>query len=918
MNASPIIAESNRGSFSGLDEPGPRITNGSVAPGSLSIPLIVQSAGPASAQRPVTVGVPFPRGVLGDDASLSLLDSLGKPVPLQLNPLARWSDGSVKWMLLDFILGPVVAGQSVWSLQVRHGEPREVSHPREPLSVAETDRTVVVHTGSATFTLDRQILAPLAQVEIENTPVLDEGNSRTVLVDAKGRSCYPQIERYELEANGPVRATVLFEGTIKGRRRQRYRFQARLSFFSGLSLVRIELTLHNPRRARHRGGLWDLGDPGSLFVRDLSLQLALAGPGARQVQWTENVDDRLKSAECERFEIYQDSSGGENWQSPNHVNRQGRSHARFRGYRVRQDGMESYSLRASPLVTLRGDDRWLTAGMPEFWQQFPKAIDVEDGRLSVRPFPGQSGELHELQGGEQKTHTIWLEFGSRSPAVTDSLGWINRPARVHCSPAWYADSQAIPQFPLASTTRDERFETYISAVIDGPNNLLARRELIDEYGWRHYGEIYADHENEYYTGVKPVVSHYNNQYDLVQGTLLQCLRTSDTRWFELGDTLARHVIDIDSYHTTQDRTAYNGGLFWHTDHYRDAATSTHRCYSRANRGSAGRNYGGGPCNEHNYTTGLLHYYYLTGNPQARDTVLGLADWVIAMDDGRRTVFGLIDAGATGSASSTTEPGYHGPGRGCGNSVNALLDAWLLTCDRGYLDKAEQLIRRVVHPATNIAELDLLNVERRWSYTVFLTVLARYLSLKLEHGEQDQMYDYAQSSLTHFAGWMAGNEVPYFDHPEKLEFPTEAWAAHELRKANVLRLAAAHVDEPLRSLWFSRGNELAERAWSDLLRFESRHSARAVAIMLQEGLRDTRFRGCTIASQLRSSGAADHGTPESFVPQKRRVLAQFKTPHGLAGVLGKVLSPRNWGRFLADYRGDRKTIGGSSKGVPRGF
>ena len=141
-----------------------------------------------------------------------------------------------------------------------------------------------------------------------------------------------------------------------------------------------------------------------------------------------------------------------------------------------------------------------------------------------------------------------------------------------------------------------------------------------------------------------------------------------------------------------DQAAYNGGLFWHTDHYRDAATSTHRCYSRANRGSAGRNYGGGPCNEHNYTTGLLHYYYLTGNPQARDTVLCLADWVIAMDDGRRTVLGLIDRGATGSASSTTEPDYHGPGRGCGNSVNALLDAWLLTCDRGYLDKAEQLIR----------------------------------------------------------------------------------------------------------------------------------------------------------------------------------------------------------------------------------
>src|SRR5271166_2018594 len=524
MNASPIIAESNRGSFSGLDEPGPRITNGSVAPGSLSIPLIVQSAGPASAQRPVTVGVPFPRGVLGDDASLSLLDSLGKPVPLQLNPLARWSDGSVKWMLLDFILGPVVAGQSVWSLQVRHGEPREVSHPREPLSVAETDRTVVVHTGSATFTLDRQILAPLAQVEIENTPVLDEGNSRTVLVDAKGRSCYPQIERYELEANGPVRATVLFEGTIKGRRRQRYRFQARLSFFSGLSLVRIELTLHNPRRARHRGGLWDLGDPGSLFVRDLSLQLALAGPGSRQVQWTENVDDRPKSAECNRFEIYQDSSGGENWQSRNHVNRLGRVPSQFRGYRVRHDGIESYSLRASPVVSLSADGKCITAGMPEFWQQFPKAIDVEDGRLNVRLFPSQYGDLYELQGGEQKTHTVWLKFDRGDQAGLDSLSWVHRPVRVHCTPEWYSTTEVIPYLLPASTDPNDRFESFTSTIIDGPSSFFFRREIIDEYGWRNFGEVYADHEAEHYEGPAPVISHYNNQYDLVNGLLLQYLR----------------------------------------------------------------------------------------------------------------------------------------------------------------------------------------------------------------------------------------------------------------------------------------------------------------------------------------------------------------------------------------------------------
>ena len=45
--------------------------------------------------------------------------------------------------------------------------------------------------------------------------------------------------------------------------------------------------------------------------------------------------------------------------------------------------------------------------------------------------------------------------------------------------------------------------------------------------------------------------------------------------------------------------------------------------------------------------------------------------------------------------------------------------------------------------------------------------------------------------------MVEHERPYLDHPEQLEYPTETWAAQELRKANVLRWAARYADEPLR-------------------------------------------------------------------------------------------------------------------------
>src|SRR5262249_45419587 len=53
----------------------------------------------ASGELPVSVGVPFPQGVLGSKTALRLSD----PTDLQTRVLERWRDGSLKWVLLDFL-----------------------------------------------------------------------------------------------------------------------------------------------------------------------------------------------------------------------------------------------------------------------------------------------------------------------------------------------------------------------------------------------------------------------------------------------------------------------------------------------------------------------------------------------------------------------------------------------------------------------------------------------------------------------------------------------------------------------------------------------------------------------------------------------------------------------------------------------
>src|SRR5688572_13952419 len=68
------------------------------------IPLVVtENSGVARRGEIVTSGVPFPPGALPANTPVRLLDEQGKLVPLQSQTTATWRDGSVKWLLLDFL-----------------------------------------------------------------------------------------------------------------------------------------------------------------------------------------------------------------------------------------------------------------------------------------------------------------------------------------------------------------------------------------------------------------------------------------------------------------------------------------------------------------------------------------------------------------------------------------------------------------------------------------------------------------------------------------------------------------------------------------------------------------------------------------------------------------------------------------------
>ncbi len=857
----------------------------------------------ARVREPVTVGVPLKKGQVFDESALILLGHKEERIPLQAKRISDWSDGSIKWILLDFQVS--IAANSTYQVELELDS--KLAGPKksdEGIQIQESSEGLRVETGCASFVLNTKTFQPFNQVVVGRSVILGKPGSEVQLTGSTGEIHKPLIDSVQVETQGFMRSTVLLKGHIDLLQGPTpLEFDGRVSFYRQQSFVELSFTLRNPNPAAHPGGLWDLGDAGSIYFQDLSLHVPVEKTKDAPSGWKISNGQSWQEEPRAQLEIYQDSSGGKNWKSVNHVNREGKVMHAFSGFKVSRSGsciLEGD--RATPSMYLQGDQGYVLGSIDKFWQNFPKALELDGEHLIVRLFPKQYNDLFELQGGEQKTHTVYLEFGGGEfpKSLEKSEKGFSERLVPRAAQNWYAETNVFPFFappPQREGGSDfsramNQADEIVAGIISGTDSFFNRREIIDEFGWRHFGDLYADHEAVHSTKDQPLIAHYNNQYDVVYGGIIQFLRTGNDAWFELSQDLARHVIDIDIYHTTKDRSVYSGGLFWHTDHYFDAATGTHRAFSKANLGGRGvHEYGGGPSNEHNFACGLLHYYLLTGDHSAAEMVKTLGDWVLAMDDGSDNKFGWIDRRPTGQCSATASRYYHGPGRGSAFSISTLLDAFELTRDPKYLAKVDELVQRCIHPKDDIEARGLENIEAKWSYLVFLQVLGKYLFVKEEREECDYLFHYARASLLHYANWMVDHEVPYKQLLHKVCLPTETWPAQDIRKSFVFGIAAQFATGEERELFNLKRKYFLEACIRDLLTFKTCILTRPLVLLLTNVYAQDYFQKLAEHEpRVREIPAFKFGTPKTFTPQLFELLKLRELVYKGIGVLKSFKKP----------------------------
>ncbi|SET77415.1 hypothetical protein SAMN04487962_1236 [Marinobacter segnicrescens] len=772
------------------------------------------------------LGIPLARGQLSHGTSFALMapDSLDELV-CQTSTMASWSDGSTRWLKLQFLCDLEPGAQRTLELR-----PRETPFPPTSLLSAERGyKGLVVDTGAARFHLTAN--APAWVCTGSNAPI----HHQLTLSTEANTSCQTRADKdWEIIEHGLVSLSCQQEGWFLDGDIRLARYHCRLTFYCNSKTVEVQACLHNPKRALHPGGLWDLGDPGSIHFRSLTIDAELAN--IQQLRITPEPGMPAVELDSRHGMLYQDSSGGEHWDSLNHVNAKGEITTRFRGYRLYiGDHIQIMGDRANPVIVAANQTTTIQATLPQFWQNFPSTVGFQDNRLIIGLFPGEAAEAYELQGGERKTQTAYFHYGDDP----DGLAWTLTPAIPVLDARQYEEGQAFPWF--ASEVPRSPVDDLVQLGLCGPSNFFTKRELIDEYGWRNFGDIFADHESLYQGKEEPaLISHYNNQYDAIYGFARQFALSGDPRWHHLMNDLAAHVRDIDIYHTEEDRTEYNNGLFWHTDHYLPAHTATHRTFSRFNDTSStvGQT-GGGPAEEHCYTTGLLYHYLLTGDSRSKEAVLQMARWITSLHEGsgsliealikiKRHDLSRIKRLLLGKPVNVHRYPFN---RGTGNYLNTLLDAHLIDPTGEWLAQSEKIIFETIHPKDNLKSRDLLATETRWSYLVFLSSLSRFLWIKAEEHSLDGSYRYALDSFRRYTRWMAEFERPYLTDPDQLEYPNHTWTAQDIRKSMLLYQAAI-LDPEYRDLYLAKARFFENHVVETLSHAGERHFARVQIILLQ--------------------------------------------------------------------------------------
>jgi hypothetical protein len=611
---------------------------------------------------PTTVGVPLKKGVINSINTLRLNRGQGtQEVPAQFEITSRWPDGSIRWLLVDFIadLGTATAQRDYVLDTGGSGNATGTD-----LSVTDSGGNLTVLTGPLEFTLSKTGFRLFESVRIDRTgngqvndEVLRTGDLRGVVASDGVNDFRMDLSpptRIQVEQSGPIRATIVAEGVHEDAQNNvKLHYICRITAWDGFPDVKVQYSFLNltgdgeptatPAEAAAQLAAFHTFE--SLYM-DLPLDLESQPPvavfgGEGPSHNISNIPAGQSAGLFQTYNGVHDPNDLGNPQPPGYSGGVGsaeplenvwptdsRNEIAYEGTGVATFG----GSRAAGWIQTHAGNLRVTANVRDFWQMYPKSLEVShEGDLRVGIWPEEAWDL-QVFAGVMRTHEVMYTFQRGTGTSTSEAGlrhlWLNDPA-VGVVPPRHVQASLVVG-PIGATDGvlqnvqriqpgSEQFvSNYMAQVMSHLGNLQNDRTNGNgaaeghEYGFWAFGTGKSD---------IPDIGWENHRWGIARACLMWHLASGNRPLLLFGDEAARHFRDVSVLHadigwrydyTEAGNPAVNNGKASQLGRVRPGQSNKQFHFGRYDDGETGLEYLSGEF--------LAEHYLLTGDRLSLDVL----------------------------------------------------------------------------------------------------------------------------------------------------------------------------------------------------------------------------------------------------------------------------------------------------------
>ncbi len=514
-------------------------------------------------REPATVSFPFAEGRLSDPNRLIVTDG-GRELPIQRRILSTWPAGSVKWLLVH--LQPDLPGNAGKELRFEIVEsPIGSAAPDVVVTAEKTERGIVVDTGPLSFLVSYEGFLPLAEMRLDGKRLWKKNPFGGFRMSCGGRELSTDSTKVELELEetGPLRVVVLVRGKHRTASGEEFiDFRGRLTAYAGKPYIEVEhqfLHCEDEAELQLSQLRLEFRPPETVGAR-VALGEGYYRTAIRQGREPLEMALTAETLLYQSNEHFEDCFYGDFW------------------------------------ANWRGNGAGLALSIHQAHQNFPKKLEVSAEGIVCWLFPTEAPPAI-LRQGMAKTHRIMLHFHDGNlplEEVSSRSLQFQLPDRPALSREWYREDNPWGM---------DFFPEYI------PDRMLVRFAQMHDgrprgLGMFHFGDAPDAGYTDQGRG-KGATVWVNNEYDRAHACTLFYAFTGERRVLGSALVSARHWLDVDLCHRSDDPLR-RGGLVAHSAHHVTEVVTP----------------------SHEWVDGLLDYYHLTGRREGLEGAVSIAENVL--------------------------------------------------------------------------------------------------------------------------------------------------------------------------------------------------------------------------------------------------------------------------------------------------